>query len=36
MEGEWMFVAWDYKGANVKYLTYVFEGIYVLDVVNMP
>jgi hypothetical protein len=31
-----MFIAWDYKGVDVKYLSCVFEGIYVLDVVNMP
>jgi hypothetical protein len=30
-----MFIAWDYKGANVKYLPCLFEGIYVLDVINM-
>jgi hypothetical protein len=30
-----MFIAWDYKGANVKYLPCLFEGIYLLDVINM-
>ncbi len=30
-----MFIAWDYKGANVKYLPCLFEGLYVLDVINM-
>jgi hypothetical protein len=30
-----MFITWDYKGADVKYLPCLFEGIYVLDVINM-
>ncbi len=29
-----MFIAWDYEGANVKYLLCSFEGIYALDVIN--
>jgi hypothetical protein len=35
IEGEQVFVTWDYKGANVKYLPCAFERIYVLDVINM-
>ncbi len=31
-KGEQMFVAWDYKGANVKYLPCAFEGVYALNV----
>jgi hypothetical protein len=34
VEGEQMFIAWDYEGANVKYLLCSFEGIYALDVIN--
>ncbi len=35
VEGERVFVAWDYKGANVKCLSCPFEGIYILNVINM-
>ncbi len=34
-KGEQMFVAWDYKSANVKYMTCAFEGSYALDFINM-
>jgi hypothetical protein len=36
VKGNQMFVTWDYKGANVKYLSCAFEGIYILDAINMP
>ncbi len=36
VEGEQVFVAQDYKGVDVKYLSCVFERVYVLDVINMP
>lgn len=34
-KGEQMFVAWDYKSANVKYMTCAFERSYALDFINM-
>ncbi len=36
MEGEQMFIIWDYNGVDVKYPPCMFDGIYVLDVMNMP
>ncbi len=36
MDGEQMFTVWDHNGVDVKYLSCVFNGIYVLDVKNMP
>lgn len=36
VDGEWVFAAWNYKSANVKYLSCTFEGVYALDVINMP
>jgi hypothetical protein len=36
VKGERMFIAWDYKCVDLKYLSCVLEGIYALDVVNMP
>jgi hypothetical protein len=32
MEGEQMFIIWDYNGVDVKYLLCAFDGVYVLDV----
>jgi hypothetical protein len=36
VKGDQMFVTWDYKGVDVKYLSYAFEGICFLDAINMP
>jgi hypothetical protein len=35
MDKEQMFITWDHNGVNVKYLSFTFEGVYVLDVTNM-
>ncbi len=35
MDRENVFIAQEHNGINVKYLPYVFEGIYVLDVSNL-
>jgi hypothetical protein len=35
MDREQMFITWDHNGVNVKYLSFTFEGVYVLDVTNM-
>jgi hypothetical protein len=34
MDKEGVFIAWDHNGIGVKYLPYVFKGVYVLDVFN--
>jgi hypothetical protein len=31
-----VFIAWGHNGTNVKYLPCKLEGIYVLDVSNLP
>jgi hypothetical protein len=36
MDKENVFITWDHNGTNVKYLTCVFKGVYVLDVPNLP
>jgi len=35
MDGEWVFIAWDHNGVNVKCLPCTFEGVYDLDVTNV-
>ncbi len=35
MDGEQMFIVWDYNSVDVKYLPCTFDGIYILDVTNM-
>jgi hypothetical protein len=35
MDREQVFITWDHNGVNVKYLSFMFEGAYVLDVTNM-
>jgi hypothetical protein len=35
VNNEQVFVPWDYKNMDVKYLLCVFESIYALDVINM-
>jgi hypothetical protein len=36
MDGEQCFIAWDHNGVDVKYLPCAFDGVYVLDLKNMP
>jgi hypothetical protein len=36
MDKESVFITWDYNGTNVKYLPFVFKGVYVLNVSNLP
>jgi len=36
VKGDQMFVTWDYKSADVKYVLCAFEGLYFLDAINMP
>jgi len=35
MDEEWVFIAWDHNGVNVKRLPCTFEDVYDLDVTNM-
>ncbi len=30
------FIVWNYNGVDVKYLPCAFDGVHVLDVMNMP
>jgi hypothetical protein len=36
MDKESVFITWDHNGTSVKYLPCMFEGVYVLDVSNLP
>ncbi len=36
MDKESVFIARDHNSTNVKYLSCAFEGVYVLDVSNLP
>jgi hypothetical protein len=36
VDGEQRFIAWDHNVVDVKYLPCVFDGVYVLDLTNMP
>ncbi len=36
MKRKRMFITWVHNGVNVKYLPCAFEGIYVLNFINMP
>jgi hypothetical protein len=35
MDREQMFITWDRNGVNVKYLSFMFEGVYILNVTNV-
>jgi len=36
VKGMCVYIPWDHNGMNVKYLPCVFEGVYVLDMSNLP
>jgi hypothetical protein len=36
VDGEQRFIAWDHNGAYVKCLLCAFDGVYVLDLINIP
>jgi hypothetical protein len=36
VDSEQRFIAWDHNGVNVKDLPCVFDGVYVLDLTNIP
>ncbi len=36
MDKESVFITWDHNGTSVRYLPCAFEGVYVLDVSNLP
>lgn len=36
VDGEQRFIGWDHNGVNVKDLPCVFDGVYVLDLTNIP